>query len=108
MAGGVVGDLPALPVVPADLAQAAHAGRAGTALAAGGDEAEDDPVAGGEVGDAGADLLDDARALMPADHRQRGGQVTGDDVLVGMAQAAAAEGDQDLPLLRRVELDLLD
>ena len=70
--------------------------QAGTA--AGGDEAEDDLVAGGEPGDARADLLDDAGALVPADDRQRGGQVTGDDVLVGVAQPAAAELDEDLPL----------
>src|SRR6185437_12227793 len=57
---------------------------------------------------AGADFLDDSRALVPADDGHRGGQVAGDDVLVGMAQATAAEGDEHLSLLRRVEFDLLD
>jgi hypothetical protein len=108
VAGGEVGDLPPPALVLAELADAAHALGAGPAVAAGGDEAEDHPVAGGEPGDARADLLDDPRALVPADHRQRNGQVAGDHVLVGMAQAAAADGDEDLPLLGRVELDLLN
>src|SRR6202035_2929023 len=105
--GRVVGDLPALARVHAEFAEAAHAGRARPALGAGGHEAEDHPVTGCEAGDTRADLLDDARALVPADHRQRRGQVTGDDVLVGMAKAAAAECDRSLPLPGGDELNLL-
>jgi len=40
--------------------------------AAGGHERHDDVVAGLQPGDAGADLLDHARALVPADDRQTG------------------------------------
>jgi hypothetical protein len=43
-----------------------------------------------------------------ADHRERPGQVAGDDVFVGVAQSAAAEFDENLTRLRRIEVDLLD
>src|SRR6185437_9537525 len=104
----MVEDLPPLPHVHAELAQAAHARRAGPALAAGGDEAEDHPVPGGQARDAGTGFFDDPRALVAADDRYRGGQVTRDEVLVGMADAAAADGDENLSRLRRIQFDLLD
>ncbi len=58
--------------------------------------------------DAGADLFHDAGAFVAADHRERDGDVAGDQVGVGMAQPGGGELDEDLLLLRRVEVDLLD
>ena len=62
-----------------------------------------------QVADPGADLLDDARPLVPADDRQcHAGQISGLDMVVGMAQPGGLERDQDLALLRSVEVDFLD
>jgi hypothetical protein len=67
VAGRVIGDLPSLGEVHAELAEVRHPLRARAASAADGQEAEDHPVPGGEVGDIGPHLLDDARTLVPAD-----------------------------------------
>ena len=94
-------------------------GRAARAPPARRDEPEHDVVADRQPGDLGPDLHDLARALVAADHRelldaqlllrlvgQR--QVTGEQVLVGVAQAGSDQLHQHLASLRRVELDLLD
>ncbi len=57
---------------------------------------------------AGAHLGDDARALVPAEEGELRGGGTGDDVLVGVAQAGGGELDHDLPGHRVADLDLLD
>jgi hypothetical protein len=75
---------------------------------AGRDEAEHDVVAGLQPRDALADLLDDAGALVAADDGQRERQVAGHQVLVGVAHTRRRHLDEDLALLGRVELDLLD
>ena len=51
---------------------------------------------------------DAAGALVAADHRVRDRQVAGDQVLVGVAQAARGELHEHLAGARSVELDLLD
>ena len=58
-------------------------------------------------GDAGADGLDDAGALVPPDQRQAGG-AAGADVLVGMAQARRLHLDQHLVRLGLVEVQFGD
>jgi mycofactocin precursor len=58
--------------------------------------------------DAGPDLLDDARALVPEHHRQSRLEVTVRDVYVGVAQPRVRVADQHLPLPRPVEVELLD
>ena len=84
------------------------AARAVAAVAAVGDERADDVVAGLDPGDARADLLDDARALVAEHHRQPGLEVAVGDVHVGVAQARVGVADQDLALLGPVEVELLD
>src|SRR6202011_568603 len=92
----------------AEIAQVAHPAGARLTAATGREEAHHDVVALGHLGDAGPHLDDLAGALMAAHNRQRGGQVTGDHMMVGAAQAARGELDQYLVLLGPVEIDLLD
>ena len=61
-----------------------------------------------DAGDARPDLLDDPRALVAEHHRQPGLEVAVRDVHVGVAQARVGVADQDLALLRLVEVELLD
>ena len=84
------------------------AGRARRAAPARRDEPEHDVVAGGQPADVLADLLDDAGALVAADDRQLEREVTGQQVLVGVAQAGGGDLHQHLTGLGLVELDLLD
>jgi hypothetical protein len=66
-------------------------------------------VAHAEATHTGPDLLDDARPLMPSDHRQgRTDQVTGTDVVIRMAQPGGFERNQDLALFGWIEFDLFD
>ncbi|GAB2802651.1 hypothetical protein GCM10027073_38670 [Streptomyces chlorus] len=65
-------------------------------------------VAHGQVLDAGADLLDHARTLVPTDGGERGVSVAGPDMIVGVTHAGGLDPYEDLVLLGRVELDLLD
>src|SRR4051794_37233682 len=62
-------------------------------------------VALGHPGHAGTDGLDDARALMPADHRQPR-TVALPDVLIGVAQPGRHHADEYLARLGRVQVDL--
>src|SRR6266851_2983325 len=98
MAGRQVADLAAEDQEGALVAEILAAARARRAPAAGRNEAQRDVVARLEHSDSWADLDDLARALVTADHRQRGRagllddrgrdrDVAGDQVLVGMAQA---------------------
>ena len=90
-------------------AQAVLAGAAPEA-AAGAPEAEDDPVADRHVAlGAGAELGDDADALVP--QRHAGGQsvpVAAGDVQVRVAHARRAHPDQRLVVLRRGRRQVLD
>ena len=119
MAGGEVGDLAAGEQECAVVAQVRHALGTGGALAAGGDESEDDVVAGSERRHAGADLdalagtfvATDDRELLEPEHvggLLRDDHVARADVLVGVAQAGADQLHEDLTGLGRVEIDLLD
>ena len=81
---------------------------AGAAPPAARDEAHDDVVAGLHARDTAADLLDGPRTFVAADGGHGDGDVTGDDVLVRMAQAGGAHAHEDLLGLRVVELDFLD
>ena len=108
MAGRVVGDLAAAAEVHAEVAEVLVTRRAGRAAPARRDETEDHMVARGQPVHAGPDLLDDARSLVASDDRQRERQVAGHEVLVGVAQPGADQPDEDLAVLGRVEVDLLD
>ena len=66
-------------------------------------------IAGREVLDAGADLGDDAGALVAAEHREaRHRDAAGDQVVVGVAHARRFHLDLDLVLDGVADLDLLD
>jgi hypothetical protein len=65
-------------------------------------------VAGRHPGHAGADLLDDARALVAEHHREPALDVALHHVQVGVAQPGVGVPDQDLALLGAAELELLD
>ncbi len=71
-------------------------------------ENEDDGVADRDVGDAGADLCDDARALMADDHRQRPRPHALDRREIGMAQPRRLDLDQHLAGARPFEVECLD
>jgi hypothetical protein len=77
-------------------------------VAADREEGADDVVARLQPGHAGADLLDDARALVAADDREPRHDVAMPEVLVGVAQTRGDEADQHLPRLGLVEVDLGD
>ena len=96
------------PISGAEVAQVLVPGRARRAAAAGRDEPEHDVVTRLQPADVLADLLDDAGTLVTADDRQLERQVAGHEVLVGVTQPRRGQLDEDLPGLRRIELDLLD
>ena len=102
-----VGEHPGAGVL-AGVAQLLAAGRAVPALAAGGDERAGHVVADGDPGDGMAHRVDDARALVPADHRHAHRRVALLDVVVGVAQAGREELDPDLVRLRVVQFKLGD
>src|SRR5207253_8837450 len=58
--------------------------------------------------DAGADLLDDARALVAEHAGERHGEVSGDGVQVAVAHTARAEPDEDLAVARVADGERLD
>jgi hypothetical protein len=102
-----VGDLLAEAEDRAEIAQVLMAGRARRATPARRDEPEDDMVAGLQPRHVLTDLLDDPGALVTADDRQLERQVTGDEVLVGVAHAGRGELHHHLTGTRRVELHVL-
>src|SRR5439155_5860705 len=69
---------------------------------------EEDVVAGSQAGHAGADLFHDPRTLVSEDDRQRGRVDPLRGVEVGVADAARRDPDENLPRLRRIEVELLD
>ncbi len=72
------------------------------------DERADDMVTGLHPGHARPNLLDDPGALVAEHHRQACLEVPVRDVDVGMAQARVQVADQDLAVLRAVQVELLD
>ena len=72
------------------------------------DEQVHDLVADRDAVDAGTDLLDDPRALVPAHRGDRAREVAVEHVEVGPAQAGGRHPDQDLAGSGLVELDGLD
>src|SRR5580693_649091 len=83
----------------------------GGAVAAGAavrDERADDVVAGLYPCHARSHLLDDPGALVAKHHRQARLEVPVRDVDVGVAQARVQVADQDLTVLRPVQVELLD
>ena len=92
----------------AHVAQVLPPGRAVAAGAAVGDEAAHHVVTGLDLGDAGADLLDDAGALVAADDREPRDQVAVDQVQVGMAEPGGDVPDQHLAVLGRVQVEFHD
>ena len=71
-------------------------------------EREHDVIAGFEVLDAGAGLNHDSGRLVAEDEREGLGQVTVDHVQIRRADTACCDPNEDLLLLRWVEIDLED
>jgi hypothetical protein len=70
---------------------------------------DDDRVAGGEIGDGGADRLDNAGALMPADDRVgQVGEIAVAGMEIGVAHARGEDAHEDFVFERRGEFELLD
>jgi hypothetical protein len=65
-------------------------------------------VSWNEVGDALADLFDDACSLVPEDDRERGRMDALDDMKIGVADTTRRHANEHLARLGRVELDVLD
>lgn len=107
--GGAVGQVAeALLVADREAAVGATAA-AVQALAALGREERDDVVADDQRRDPGADLLDDAGALVAEHAGGVAGRVgTGRGVEVGVADAAGVQPDEHLARLRLREVDVLD
>ena len=81
---------------------------AGLAFAAGGDEGEDDVIAGRERVHARAGRDDLAGSLVAERHRHHPRPRAVDDREVGVAEAGGADPDEELARPRRVELELGD
>ena len=83
----------------ADIAQVRVPGCARWTLPTSGYETEDHVVAGGEIGHARTDFLDRAGTFMSADDGETSREITGNQVLVGMAHARRRQPDQHLARL---------
>ena len=106
---GAVTDRLAAQQSRAQVAQVAHAGLTGRTRPAGRDERQHDVVADGEVLHAGADLGDDARALVAAEDREaRHRDATGNQMVIRMAHPGRFHLDLDFILGRVTDLDFLD
>src|SRR5581483_2725537 len=92
----------------AEVAQVLLAGGAPAAESARRDERAHHVVARLHPAHAGADLLDDAGALVPPDDREAGDDVAVAEVLVGVAEPGSDVADEDLAVLRRVEVEFDD
>src|SRR5581483_6902293 len=92
----------------AEVAEVLLAGGAPAAEAAGGDERAHHVVAGLDPADARPDLLDDAGTLVAPDEGEAGNDVAVAEVLVGVAEAGGDVADEDLTLLRRIEVKFDD
>jgi hypothetical protein len=69
---------------------------------------EEDVVSGDEVGDARANLLDNASSFVPEDDRERGRMDALDDMEIGVADTTRRHANEHLARLRRIELELFD
>ena len=97
------------PRSPAGSQRLNRPARQRTHVAARRDEAEAHAVARLHVRHARSDCLDDARALVPEDHRPApAAELAVGEVEVGMADAGRCDTDEDLVVSRGVELDVLD
>ena len=92
----------------AQVADARVSGGAEAAVAADRQEGGDDVVALLHAADPRPAFLDDAGALMAADHREAGQEIAVAKVLVGMAEPGRDPADQHLTLLGLIELELGD
>ena len=92
--GGAVGAEPALPAL------ARHAGPAG------GQEGEDDAVAGGKAGNIGAGGDDGGTGFVAQRHRRGARAVTVHDRKVGVAEAGSLDADEEFVGFGRRELEL--
>src|SRR3954451_1824975 len=92
--------------VGADVAQVLPAGAAPAAVAAARDERADDVIALLHARDTRPDLLDDPGALVTTDQREAGHDVAVAEVLVGVAEPGGDVADQDLVVLRLIEVEL--
>ena len=111
MAGGPVENLRALGEGGGGVTEVGVTVGAGRATTAGGDETEDDVIAGLQPVHALADLLHDARSLVAADHGRSGNEacdVSVVGVLIGVTQAGGRHLHQHFTPFRRIEFDLLD
>jgi len=73
-----------------------------------GDEPEDDVIPRGQVGYSRAHLLHRSRPFVPTNDGQRNGEITRDQVLIGMAHARCRQPDEHLASPWRVKLNGLD
>ncbi len=106
---GAVRDGRAVEQARAKVAQVAQTGLTRRTPAAGRDERQHHVVAGCDVLDSGADLGDDAGALMTAQHREAAHRdAAGDQVVVGVAHPRRFHLDLHLVLDGVADLDLLD
>ena len=106
---GAVGDGSAVEQSGAQVAQVTQPRLARRTVPAGRDERQHHVVAFGDVLDTGADLGDDARALMPAKHGEAAHRdAAGDQVVVGVAHPRRLHLDLHLVLDGVADLDLLD
>src|SRR5690349_20144203 len=92
----------------AHVADGLAAGGAVAADAAVRDERQDHVVAGLHPGHARPDLLDDPGALVAEHHGQPRREIAFRDVHVGAAQARVGVADQNLAVLRAVQVELFD
>jgi hypothetical protein len=92
----------------AEAAEVRAARRAVPASAAAGDERGDDVIARLQVGDADADLFDDAGPFVPRAERHRSRVGSCQHVDVAVAQAAGHVAHEHLVLLGLVDIDVDD
>ena len=86
-----------------DLAGEATTGGASRTRAAAGKEGHHHSVAGHEVGDTAAEVLDDSGGLMAEKHRSRPHPIAVDDRQVGMADARHLDAHQELSWARSIQ-----
>ena len=94
--------------VGAHIAQIRVPGRAPATASARRQEGGHHVIADFKFPHSGTDFDDDTGALVAADDGNRGGQVPGSDVVVGVAQSGGLERHQDFAVFRRIEIDLFD
>ena len=101
-------ELRTLDDVRAQIAQVGHTAGAVRTLAARGQEAEDNRVADGHVGDARTHLDNNAGPFVATHIGQSHRDVTGDKVVIGVAQPTGGQLDHHLVGMGWIEIDLPD